>query len=239
MASRRRILVPVAVVLVVLTVAALGGYRLMSSRTFQLFGGLVDRVDTTEKVVALTLDDGPSGLTPEVLQTLEDADVPVTFYVTGRELEERPELGRAMVEAGHELGNHTASHRRMIFVGGGTVAEEIEHTDAAIRAAGFDGEITFRPPYGKKLVALPRYLADHDRTTVMWDVEPDSEAADTDTIVRTALEQTRPGSIVLLHVMYPSRATSLAAIPGIVDGLRAKGYRFVTVSELLGMRDAD
>jgi peptidoglycan/xylan/chitin deacetylase (PgdA/CDA1 family) len=132
------------------------------------------------------------------------------------------------VEAGHEVGNHTATHRRMVLVGGGTVAEEI----------GYDDEITFRPPYGKKLVALPRYLADHDRTTVMWDVEPDSGASDADAIVRTALEETRPGSIILLHVMYPARESSLAAVPGIVEGLRAEGYRFVTVSELLAMGGA-
>lgn len=107
-------------------------------------------------MVALTLDDGPTEVTPRVLQMLEDLDVPATFYLTGTELEERPELGRAIVEAGHEVGNHTATHRRMVLVGSGTVAEEIERTDAAIRATGYDGEITFRPPYGKKLVTLPR-----------------------------------------------------------------------------------
>jgi peptidoglycan/xylan/chitin deacetylase (PgdA/CDA1 family) len=223
-----------SIVVLVLIVAAFATYRLMDSRTYQLFGTLVDRVDTEEKVVALTLDDGPSPLTPEVLQTLADADVPATFYVTGSEMVERPELGRAIVEAGHELGNHTATHRRMVFIGGDTVAQEIESTDRAIRDAGYAGEITFRPPYGKKLVALPRYLDEHDRTTVMWDVEPDSASADTDEIVRMALDRTHPGSIILLHVMYPSRTSSLEAIPGIVDGLRAEGYRFVTVSELLG-----
>ncbi|NLU64055.1 polysaccharide deacetylase family protein [Rhodococcus sp. HNM0563] len=224
----------VSIVVLVLIVAAFTAYRLMDSRSTQLFGTLVDRVDTDEKVVALTLDDGPSPLTPEVLQTLADADVPATFYVTGTEMAERPELGRAIVEAGHELGNHTATHRRMVFVGRDTVAEEIESTDAAIRDAGYDGEITFRPPYGKKLIALPRYLDEHDRTTVMWDVEPDSASSDTGEIVRTALEETRPGSIILLHVMYPSRTSSLEAIPDIVDGLRAEGYRFMTVSDLLG-----
>ncbi|MFD6894594.1 polysaccharide deacetylase family protein [Rhodococcus sp. NPDC060086] len=136
---------------------------------------------------------------------------------------EQPELGHAIVESGHELGNHTETHRRMVFVGGDTVAQEIESTDTAIRAAGYDGEITFRPPYGKKLLALPRYLDSHDRTTVMWDVEPDSASSDTDEIVRIALDETRPGSMILLHVMYPSRASSLEAIPGIVDGLRAAG----------------
>ncbi|NLV81267.1 MAG: polysaccharide deacetylase family protein [Rhodococcus sp.] len=231
----RTVLVSTVVVVITLTVVAFGGFELMNSRTVQLFGTLVNRVDTDEKVVALTLDDGPSTTTGEVLRTLDEAGVPATFYVTGDEMAEHPDLGRAIVDAGHELGNHTASHRRMVFVGPGTVADEIERTDAEIRAAGYDGEITFRPPYGKKLITLPRYLDQHDRTTVTWDVEPDSVSADTDvdTIVRTAVEQTRPGSIILLHVMYPSRAASLAAIPGIVAALRADGYRFVTVSEML------
>lgn len=232
----RRVRIVATIVLssiVVLLATGFGVLQLSGSRTFQLFGVLVDRVETDDKIVALTLDDGPTDLTPEVLRVLSDSGVPATFYVTGHELEERPEHGRAIVDAGHELGNHTAGHRRMMFVGGGTVAHEVESTDTAIRGAGYDGEITFRPPYGKKLFALPRYLAEHDRTTVMWDVEPDSTSSDTETIVRTTLEQTRPGSIILLHVMYPSRASSLAAIPGIVDGLRAEGYRFVTVSELL------
>lgn len=153
---RRQGLVVASTVVLVLVVAAVGGLQLMNARGFQLFGTLVDRVETDEKVVALTLDDGPTEVTPRVLQMLEDLDVPATFYLTGAELEERPELGRAIVEAGHEVGNHTATHRRMVLVGSGTVAEEIERTDAAIRATGYDGEITFRPPYGKKLVTLPR-----------------------------------------------------------------------------------
>lgn len=130
------------------------GSRLAHYRKVHRFGFGVGEAD--EKVVALTLDDDPTEVTPRVLQMLEDLDVPATFYLTGTELEERPELGRAIVEAGHEVGNHTATHRRMVLVGSGTVAEEIERTDAAIRATGYDGEITFRPPYGKKLVTLPR-----------------------------------------------------------------------------------
>ncbi|MGW0017998.1 polysaccharide deacetylase family protein [Rhodococcus sp. NPDC003382] len=234
MTRRLRIVITVAVAVLLVIATVLGLYTLSNSRTYQLFGDLVHRVETDDKLVALTLDDGPSDRTPEVLRVLAEAGVPATFYVTGAELAARPEMGRAIVEAGHELGNHTYTHRRMILVGGDTVREEIESTDAQIRAAGFDGEITFRPPYGKKLVALPRYLDAHDRTTVMWDVEPDSVAADSTTMVDTALAQTRPGSIILLHVMYPARQSSLDAIPGIVAGLQAEGFRFVTVSELLG-----
>ncbi|WP_068160926.1 polysaccharide deacetylase family protein [Rhodococcus phenolicus] len=234
MPRRPRIMIAAAATVLLVVAAVLGLHTLSNSRTFQLFGDLVHRVDTEEKVVALTLDDGPSDRTPEVLRVLAEAGVPATFYVTGTEMAAHPEMGRAIVDAGHELGNHTSTHRRMILVGSDTVREEIESTDAQIRAAGFDGEITFRPPYGKKLVALPRYLDAYDRTTVMWDVEPDSAATDPATMVDTTLAQTRPGSIILLHAMYPARQSSLDAIPEIVAGLRAQGYRFVTVSELLG-----
>ncbi|NLE81315.1 MAG: polysaccharide deacetylase family protein [Rhodococcus sp.] len=209
----------------------------MNSRTYQLFGDIVSRVETGEKLVALTFDDGPTDRTPEVLRVLAEADVPATFYVEGDQLRDLPEFGRQIVAAGHELGNHTASHRRMVFVGTDTVRREIETTDAAIRDVDYEGPITFRPPYGKKLYTLPRYLADHDRTTVTWDVEPDSAgSATTDDIVGETLDQVRPGSIVLLHVMYPSREASLAAVPQIVAGLKDRGYSFATVSQLLASR---
>ena len=220
--------------LAVIMVIAVGGYYLVNSRTFQLAGRLVERTDTSDKVVALTLDDGPTAVASEVLRILADADVPATFYLNGRDLAARPDLGRAIAAAGHEIGNHTYTHRRMVFVSPGTVAAEVERTDEEIRKAGYRGPITFRPPYGKKLWTLPHYLSEHDRTTVTWDVEPDSgQDASADQIVAKTVDAVRPGSIILLHVMYEGRAASRAAIPRIVDELRADGYRFVTVSDLI------
>jgi peptidoglycan/xylan/chitin deacetylase (PgdA/CDA1 family) len=97
-----------------------------------------------------------------------------------------------------------------------------------------NGPITFRPPYGKKLWTLPKYLSDHDRTTVTWDVEPDAAPdASADQIVTQTVNAVRPGSIILLHVMYEGRGASRAAIPRIVSELSADGYRFVTVSDLI------
>jgi peptidoglycan/xylan/chitin deacetylase (PgdA/CDA1 family) len=184
-------------------------------------------------LVALTLDDGPTGQAPEVLKVLADAGVPATFYLNGRDLAANPEAGRAIAEAGHDIGNHTYSHRRMVLVSSGTVRDEIERTDAEIAKTGYQGLITFRPPYGKKLWALPNYLAEHTRTTVTWDVEPDSgKIATTDEIVTETVAKVRPGSIILLHVMG-QRSDSLAAIPRIVAELRTAGYRFVTISNLL------
>ncbi|MGK8520893.1 polysaccharide deacetylase family protein [Nocardia asteroides] len=229
----RRWLIGSVPVLVVVVLVGTGTFYLTKARTFQLAGHVVGRVDTDARVVALTLDDGPSDRAPEVLRVLADARVPATFYLNGRDLAAHPEHGRAIAAAGHEIGNHTYSHRRMVFVTPGTVREEVESTDAEIMKTGYVGPITFRPPYGKKLWALPRYLAEHDRTTVMWDVEPDSgKTATADDIVAETLAEVRPGSIILLHVMFGTTA-ALAAVPRIVAELRAAGYEFVTVSDLM------
>lgn len=196
---------------------------------------LVDRVETDEKVVALTFDDGPDPAgAQQVLDVLAEKQVPATFFLIGRDLEKHPDLGRKIAAAGHEIGNHTFSHERMVGVTPGFVAKEVEDTDRLIRATGYGGEILFRPPNGKKLFALPHYLGEHGRTTVMWDVEPDSAGTPAaDRLVSDTLAQTRPGSIVLLHPMYGAREQTRQALGPIIDGLKERGFRFVTVSALL------
>ena len=229
----RKAYVGAALVLVLSGGAAL--WQLSKSRTFQLFGRIVPRVETRRRLAALTFDDGPTrGRTAEVLRLLRERGVRATFFVTGGELERDMDAGRELVAAGHELGNHSYSHERMVFVTPSYVRREVERTDELIRAAGHAGEIYFRPPYGKKLLALPLYLSRHGRTTVTWDVEPDSDPdAHAGVIMRRALSRVRPGSIILLHVMYPGRAETMRAVPFIVEGLKREGYSFVTVSELL------
>jgi peptidoglycan/xylan/chitin deacetylase (PgdA/CDA1 family) len=222
---------------VLLAASAYGLDLLMNSRTVQLYGGITHRVETSAKVVALTFDDGPAPAGADrLLDTLDRAGVPATFYLTGSELAEYPELGARIAAAGHEIGNHSYSHQRMVLVSPGFVAEEVERTDALIRKTGYDGEITFRPPNGKKLLTLPRYLAEHDRRTITCDVEPDSYpdvASSADRIVDHAVERVRPGSIILLHAMYPSREQSLLAVGPLIERLQERGYEFVTVSQLL------
>jgi peptidoglycan/xylan/chitin deacetylase (PgdA/CDA1 family) len=237
---QRRWAVTAVVALLVLASTAFGLFQVSKSRTFQFAGDLVDRVRTDRKVLALTFDDGPGDRTPEVVRTLAELDVPATFFVIGSALHEHPGFGRLLVEAGHELGNHTYSHQRMLVVSAKFVAQEIERTDTEIRAAGHTGPIHFRPPNGKKLFALPNYLAAHDRTTIMWDVEPDSGGRSTTAdVVRRTCEGVRPGSIVLLHVWPTSRQSSWDAVPGIVRSLKAEGYTFVTVTQLLTLRTGE
>jgi chitin deacetylase len=232
----------VLVIAAFLIVGSIASWQISRSRTFQLFGRIIPRVSTSQKVVALTFDDGPTPeATGQILSALDQQHVRATFFVTGAEMEKNMAEGKMIVAAGHELGNHSYSHERMVLVTPSFVRREVETTDKLIRDAGYQGEIYFRPPYGKKLFALPHYLSRTGRKTVTWDVEPDSYpeiAADSDRIAEYVLSRARPGSIIILHVMYPSRVESLKAVKKIVEGLRAQGYSFKTVSELLAAEES-
>lgn len=224
-------------------VVLFGVHRYSNSRTSQMFGEIVARVETDKPLVALTFDDGPSArFTQDVLTMLKERNVKGTFFLTGKETEKNLPHARAIVDAGHQVGNHSYSHSRMLLMGLGTVADEIERTDAAIRAAGYQGEIDFRPPYGKKLLTLPWYLSQQNRRTITWDVEPESYpdiANDADFIANHVIDKAQNGSIILLHVMYRSGEASRAAVPKIIDGLRQRGFEFATVSQLLTSRQGE
>ncbi|WP_394620470.1 polysaccharide deacetylase family protein [Lentzea sp. JNUCC 0626] len=235
---RRKPTIIVAVSLALVVGAAASLWNIGSSRTYQFFGNLVDRVETNDKIVALTFDDGPDPAGAEqVLDLLEAEEIPATFFLMGRDLAAHPELGKKIAEAGHEIGNHTYNHQRMIGVSAETVAREVEDTDAEIRKTGYSGDIHFRPPNGKKLFELPRYLEKHDRTTVMWDVEPDSAGSPSaQEIAQQTLREVKPGSIILLHPMYGAREQTRQALKPVIVGLKERGYRFLTVSALLAGR---
>ncbi len=223
------------IILILFGVAAM--WRLASQPNFQLFGSLVSEVETEEKLVALTFDDGPiPGKTEQILSILAMQQVPATFFLIGKEVEAHPELVGKILSAGHQVGNHSYSHQRMIFKTPSFIASEIEKTDALLRLLGVTGDIYFRPPYGKKLAVLPWYLQQNQRTSVTWTLAPEDFPKVTRSVndlVNFTVEQVTPGDIVLLHVMYDSREKSMQAVPDIIRQLKAKGYRFVTVSELI------
>ena len=230
----RRILGLCAVLITMLCVA---GWHIAKSRSYQFFGDIVPRVEMTEPFVVLSFDDGPTpNFTDEILAILAQHGVKASFFVTGESLQRFPELGKKIVDAGHELGNHSFSHRRMWFMDYDEVQREVEATQKLILKAGQEEPIYFRPPYGKKWINLPLYLSLNGITTAMWDVEPESDKAiakDAEGIAQHVLEQVKPGSIVLLHVMYKSRRASMQAVPMIIESLSAKGYQFVTLGDLI------
>lgn len=210
----------------------LGTYNLMNSRTFQLFGGLTDQVETNQKVVALTFDDGPSKNVDKILPLLDKYQAKATFFLIGNEIEKYQEEAQKIVKAGHQVGNHTYSHNRMIFKTPSYLKAEIEKTDRLIRQAGYKDEIDVRPPNGKKLVGLPYYLYKHNRDTITWNLEPDTYYTSAADKVNYVKDHIKPGSIILIHPMYDSSGEELTTIEGILQALSDKGYKFVTVNEL-------
>ncbi|WP_413303890.1 polysaccharide deacetylase family protein [Bacillus sp. 1P10SD] len=207
-------------------------YKLMNSRTFQVFGGLTDKVNTNQKVVALTFDDGPSKNVNSILPLLEQYKAKATFFLIGHDMEQYPKEAVKIASAGHQIGNHTYSHNRMVFKTPSYIKKEIETTDQLIREAGYKDEIDIRPPNGKKLIGFPYYLSKHHRDTIMWNLEPDSFYTSADDKVNYVKKNIKPGSIILMHPMYDQTGEELKAIEGILKALTDQGYTFVTVNEL-------
>ncbi len=119
--------------------------------------------------------------------------------------------------------------------------DEIDRTDQAIRKAGYHGEIHFRPPYSKKLFLLPWLLDRMNRITITWNIEPESYAEvrnNAQNIAAHIEQKAEPGSIILLHVMYDSGEQSRRSLPIFIKNLKNKGYRFVTIDELMEKKQA-
>jgi len=242
MKTKKIILTAVCILLILIIVAGVL-FKISKSRTFQFWGGLTNRVNTSEKVVALTFDDAPNPQVNEVLSVLKEKNVKATFYEIGENIEKYPQEAKAIVEAGNEVGNHSYSHQRFLLKSVAFAEKEVQETNELIRSTGYLGEITFRPPNGKKLFSLPWYLHKNNIKTITWDVEPDTFAKNlkegdekTEFLVKNTLENTKPGSIILLHPLCASCASDREALGRIIDELQAKGYKFVTVSELLALK---
>lgn len=187
------------------------------------------------KTVAITFDDGPSPkLTTELLDMLKARGVKATFYVVGQNAEAHPEILRRMVAEGHEVGNHSWNHPAFTKIGAAGVTSQVERTNAAIRAAIGENPKTLRPPYGATNAKISQRLHDeYGLKIIMWDVDPmDWKYRNAARVQNAILTQTKPGSIILVHDIHPS---SVAAMPGTLDALLARGYKFVTVSELIAM----
>ena len=202
------------------------------ARCFVLAGETTCRVETNAPMVALTFDDGPTddGLAA-VLPELERHGAHATFFLIGTEAQAHPQLVRALLAAGQEVGNHSWSHVRMVGRSAAFYDAELARTDVVLRRAGAT-PVLFRPPHGKKLVGLPLAVRRRGLKMITWDVE-DPATRDPRAFARAIVGEAKPGSIILVHAMYPNNRTARQALPLILDGLKAKGLRAVSVSELL------
>ncbi|MGC6466466.1 MAG: polysaccharide deacetylase family protein [Akkermansiaceae bacterium] len=183
--------------------------------------------------VAMTFDDGPHPQnTPRLLDMLRARNIKATFYVIGGNVDRHPHIVRRIVAEGHEIGNHTYTHRKLTSLGDAELRSEMKRTqDSIVRAAGVKPR-TMRPPYGA-LNQRQRQLVYSEFTypTIMWSVDPQDWKRPGPLVVKSRiLSNTNNGAIILAHDLH---APTVDAMPGTFDGLLSRGYKFITVSQLI------
>ncbi len=186
------------------------------------------------KRVALTYDDGPSTYTPAFLRELRRLGVPATFFVIGQQVSANAALVRSILRSGSMVANHSWSHPDM-GAGGAAASTQLREANAAVRRATGFTPCLFRPPYGSTGADLVSRANAQGMTSVLWSVDPlDWRTPGTGSIVSTVLRQASGGAIILSHDGGGPRSQTLAAMPQIVRTLKARGYKFVTLTDLLG-----
>lgn len=181
-----------------------------------------------KKLVALTFDDGPSAITtPKLLDILKEKGVVATFFELGGMMRNNPEVAQRTFKEGHEIASHTMYHQNLLRLSKIAVEADINEAKSVfVEVLGREAELT-RLPYGNSNATIDEIVG---TPIIYWTVDTrDWEVLDTGKVIENVLRTTREGSIVLMHDIY---ATTIDAVPEIVDRLREQGYEFVTVSEL-------
>ena len=184
--------------------------------------------------VALTFDDGPGPYTPQVLTVLEQYHVKATFFVIGKMLEYFAASAVREIEDGDVIGDHTQSHPMLAHLSAHDQYEELFEQIARVEILGGRRPTLFRPPYGSFNATTFRELKKLHLLMTLWSVDTDDyQQPGVSVIVERALENVHGGEILLLHDAGGVRTQTIEALPLIIKGLRAKGFRLVTVPKLL------
>jgi cellulose synthase/poly-beta-1,6-N-acetylglucosamine synthase-like glycosyltransferase/peptidoglycan/xylan/chitin deacetylase (PgdA/CDA1 family) len=215
----------------------------------------IDQMGASPNKIALSFDDGPDPeYTPQVLNILKAKHVPASFFVIGEEADRYPQILHREFNDGNEIGNHTFTHPDMEQISKTQFELELNLTERLLESSLGVKTLLFRPPYG--IDHQPETASEIDKLPIpqsmgyiivgaMIDPHDWGEAGGgapptADTIVQRIVKQTQPGkgNIVLMHDGGGVRANTIAALPRVIDALRAKGYQFVQVSDLLGQTRA-
>ncbi len=198
----------------------------------------ITRFDTTERALALTFDAGSDrGYASQILDVLRDKGVRASFGMTGVWASQNPDLVQRMVREGHHLMNHSWDHPNFTEIAASEQTQQLARTEAIVRAvAGVDLKPYFRPPYGAYDAAVLQNLAANGYSlNVMWTIDTLGwQGLSPAAITQRVLSGAAPGVIVLMHVGIQSQ--DAVALPGIIDALRARGYRFGTVADFVSGR---
>ncbi|WP_438435466.1 polysaccharide deacetylase family protein [Gorillibacterium sp. sgz500922] len=210
---------------------------------YEARGDIVWEVPMAEKLIALTFDDGPDPEeTPPILDLLNQYQAKATFFVLGRKVDQYPELAAREVLEGHEIANHTYTHRYFNRpITQELLSSEIKRTDEAVLRATGRKPVLFRPPGGYYGQAVVDGAKRAGCKTVLWSWHQDTEdwnRPGTEKIIRKVLTNARNGDIILFHDHVEGKSQTLAALQRILPELSKRGYRFVTVSELLTHKES-
>jgi peptidoglycan-N-acetylglucosamine deacetylase len=194
-----------------------------------------NRVATNAPFIALTFDDGPHPTnTPRLLDILKARNVKATFYVVATNAKRYPEIMRRIVAEGHEIGNHTVTHPNLSKMSADGVRNELRACHDAIVSTTGVAPRTMRPPYGAITAAQKTWIKkEFGYPTILWSVDPeDWKKPGSGTVTSRLVSGATPGGILLVHDIH---AGTIDAMPATVDQLLAKGFKFVTVTQLIAM----
>jgi len=183
----------------------------------------------------MTFDDGPHPkLTPKLLDLLKERGIKATFFVIGKNVAEFPDVAKRIVDEGHEIANHSWTHPQLTKLSAAGFASEISQTNDAIQQATGIRPVVMRPPYGAINANLTKRLnEEYGLSVILWSVDPlDWKIRKSDHVSSHIIKNAAPGGIILAHDIH---ASTVDAMPETLDALLAKGYKFVTVSELIAM----
>jgi peptidoglycan/xylan/chitin deacetylase (PgdA/CDA1 family) len=220
--------------------AAAAGYQSMAP-TGQWYGRTFTGLSRGTKQIALTYDDGPNDPhTLRLLEVLARREVLATFFMIGRYVQQRPEIAREVVKAGHVVGNHTFTHPLLIFKSAAEIRQELSDCRSALEDAIGQHSNLFRPPFGGRRPAVLRIVRELGLKPVMWNVTGyDWNPPPSTTIERKVAKQICGGDVILLHdgghkEMGADRSQTVLATDQLIQLYKAEGYGFVTVPEMMG-----
>ena len=194
---------------------------------------IITHGDESLNQVALTFDDGPNRKhTPQILDILKQYNVKGTFFVLGEQVKENPAVLRRVIEEGHEIGNHTFSHPQLKRLSDEDVRRELVSTQDEIRKVLGRAPALLRPPYGAYRDASLSLFKELGLHVILWSVDTNDWRRKGDVVVRTVSRDARNGSIILFH---DNKTETVRVLPQIIEELRGRGFRLVTVSEMTGL----
>ncbi|MDD5595282.1 MAG: polysaccharide deacetylase family protein [Candidatus Omnitrophica bacterium] len=241
MKNKKSFIISLTIVVFIILLAVVS-FTIFFDQAVLVRRGTVYRVPESQKLVAITFDDGPSPVwTPKILDALQRAGVKATFFMIGEHVLKYPEIAKRVVKEGHEIGNHSFDHHVLLYYTMEELEQEVNSGEDAIRKVTGVTTHYFRPPKAWLTAAEKKKLKEMGYEVILWSLNSkDWVTFDDKYIIRYLVRHVRPGDIILFHdsggvfnTEGGSRHETVLTIPKLVEKLQDRGYKFVTISQLL------